>query len=116
MVAETGPAELRRAFKFFDRSGDGKIDQVEFNRSLERYCGLKFEKPVRDQLFAKFSTRNSRRGRPAVEDDRFQRGDSSNGPLVYINYQSFCELLMESSSSSGTGLNLKTRSGRSGGS
>lgn len=138
---QTGPAELRRAFKFFDRSGDGKIDFEEFNRSLERYCGLKFDQTVVNGLFQKFS---ATRGSSKEQSDHYEAtcataaeslsprslslrlkaksgltkrqpaGGEPSGPDVYIDYRSFCELLMESTSHSGTGLSLKTASGRPG--
>ena len=75
-----GPAEIRRSFQFFDRDGSGAIDMEEFAQGLITYCGLKFEDAFLQQLMNEF--------------------DDGSGE---ISYQSFAELVMESSAND-TGL------------
>lgn len=75
-----GPAEIRRSFQFFDRDGSGAIDMEEFAQGLVTYCGLKFEDSFLKQLMSEF--------------------DDGSGE---ISYQSFAELVMESSAND-TGL------------
>eukprot|EP01043_Picozoa_sp_COSAG02_P034715 COSAG02_NODE_2443_length_8852_cov_63.348795_7_plen_903_part_00 len=99
----SGPSELRRAFKLFDRSADGKIDHGEWCIALRRHLGLAFEQPLCDALFTKFAQKEE----VVEEADMTQR-------QKYIDYHSFCHHVMESKPGghSGTGLNLQTRVSR----
>ena len=140
---KSGPAELRRAFQFFDRSGDGKIDHQEWCYVLERFLGLPFEQPLCDALFEKFAKKREEQtavaGGPSAaqrtdmwvqnphrqqqqkkqqQQQQQQQQQEEQTPKMYIDYHSFCQYLMESKSSggnSGTGLSLSTRH-RAGGS
>ena len=106
----SGPAELRRAFKLFDRSADGKIDREEWYFALHRHLGLAFEQPLCDALFTKFA----RSGGQAAEDgqpEMTQQESCQQSTQKHIDYHSFCHQLMESKpgGNSGTGLLLQTR-------
>lgn len=81
-----GPAEIRRSFQFFDRDGSGEIDLEEFGWGLEHYCGLVFEQEFLKRLMGEF--------------------DDGSGE---ITYQSFAELVMESSASDVAGVAAKSK-------
>eukprot|EP01049_Picozoa_sp_SAG25_P006496 SAG25_NODE_491_length_7415_cov_6.908557_5_plen_452_part_00 len=49
-----GPGWTRRAFRLFDRDGDGSIDYDEFSRILKRFLNLRFDKVVNKAVFDAF--------------------------------------------------------------
>ena len=48
-----GPGGLRAAYKFYDRSGDGKIDYNEFKLVLHQYLGVDFSPDLLAKIMAK---------------------------------------------------------------
>ena len=102
----SGPSELRRAFKLFDRSADGKIDHGEWCFALHRHLGLAFEQPICDALFKKFAQKQE-----VVEEGDATKPQQELKTQKYIDYHSFCHHVMESKAG-GTGLNLQTRYNR----
>ena len=52
-AAASGPAELRRAFQFFDRDGNGGVDLGEFRVALAKFAGLAFEESVLREVFSR---------------------------------------------------------------
>jgi Ca2+-binding EF-hand superfamily protein len=67
---EGGPAELRRAFQFFDADGSGTIDQNELARALKIKTMLVFKPHTLKGVY-----------------ERFAEGDTG------ITFNTFCELL-----------------------
>lgn len=52
---KTGPFQLRKTFKYFDRDGSGGIDFSEFQRAME-LMGFQFSEIQQLALFARYST------------------------------------------------------------
>lgn len=79
---EGGPAELRRAFQYFDTDGSGDIDFEELKIALRMRTMLIFDENVLRQIF-----------------DRFTDGSGKG-----ITYQEFCQFIMGSSKEDATSM------------
>lgn len=77
---EGGPAGLRRAFQYFDTDGSGSIDREEMVAAMRVKLQLVFDDELMDKLM-----------------DRFDKQGTGN-----ITYQSFCEMVMGSTSDDST--------------